>query len=169
MKRSFGPVWIGGCMTVALVLAMATAATLKLIATPSNYAERLAAVEQKALRAERLANQPGDSAAYTKGAVCEGINGTAFHTVRQRLEAAAAAEGLAPMPVLWGAPVDAGGRIAPLPFSLQVEGPYEKVTALLDRLSRNTPAIFVESADLTAAGPAARLVMSGKVYCWTRG
>jgi hypothetical protein len=156
-------------MILALVLALATAATLKLIATPSNYADRLAAVEQKALRAERLAALPGDGSAYPKGAVCEGINGTAFDNVRQKLDVAAAAEGLAPMPVLWGAPIDAGGRIAPLPFTLQVEGPYEKVAALLDRLSRSTPAIFVETTDLTAAGPGARLALSGKVYCWTRG
>lgn len=169
MERSIGPVWIGGCIFVALVVATLSAATLKLIATPADYAARLAAVEQKVLRTERLAALPGDTAAYAKGAVCEGFGSDAFGKVRQTFDEAAAAEGLSSMQVVWGEPVDAGARIAPLPLSLQVEGPYDKVVSLMDRLGRGAPALFVDAADLTPSGPGVRLALSGKVFCWTRG
>lgn len=169
MERSVGPVWIGGCIVVALIVAMLSAAALKLVATPSGYRERLTAVEQKVLRAERLAALPGDSAAYPKGAVCDGLGSAAFDKLRHGFDEAAAAEGLQAMQISWGEPVDAGARIAPLPLSLRVEGPYEKVASFMDRISRSSPALFVDAADLTTTGPGVQLSLSGKVFCWTRG
>lgn len=169
MEKQIGPVWIGGCIVVALIVATASTAALKLLATPSDYEARLAAVEQKVTRAERLANAPGDSAAYPKGAVCEGLSGAGFEKVRQGFDQAAADQGLQALQVAWGTPTDAGTRIAPLPFSLRVEGPYEKVVTFMDRLSRGAPSVFVDTADITASGLGAQLTLSGKVFCWTRG
>mgnify|MGYP000591959736 CR=1 FL=1 len=169
MERPLGPVWIGGCVIAALVVTTATAGALKFVATPDGYDERVAALEQKVTRAERLARMPGDSAAYPKGAVCEGLSDRGFQKVRQGFEDAAVAEGLQGMQIAWGEPIDAGARIAPLPLSLQVEGPYEKIASFMDRLSRGAPAVFVDTADITAAEAGARLSLSGKVFCWTRG
>lgn len=169
MERQLGPVWIGGCVIAALVVAAATAGALKLLATPDGYDERVAAIEQKVSRAERLARMPGDSAAYPKGAVCEGLSDRGFQKVSQDFEDAAAAEGLRGLQIAWGEPIDAGARIAPMPLSLQVEGPYEKITSFMDRLSRGSPSVFVDVADITAGGAGARLSLSGKVFCWTRG
>lgn len=169
MERQVGPVWIGGCIIVALVVTTATAGALKLLATPTGYDERLAAVEQKVARAERLAQMPGDSAAYPKGAVCEGLNDAGFQKVRQGFEEAATAEGLQGIQIIWGEPINAGARIGPLPLSLRVEGPYEKVASFMDRLARGAPAVFVDTADIVASGAGAQLSLSGKVFCWTRG
>lgn len=169
MQRQIGPVWIGGCIVVAVTVATISTAALKLLATPADYEVRLAAVEQKVARAERLAAAPGDSAAYPKGAVCEGLNGAGFEKVRQGFDQVAADQGLQALQVAWGQPIDAGTRIAPLPFSLRVEGPYEKIAAFMDRLSRGAPTIFVGAADITASGLGAQLTLSGKVFCWTRG
>jgi hypothetical protein len=69
----------------------------------------------------------------------------------------------------WGAPASAGGRITPLPLSLKIEGPYDKVTGFMDRLGRGAPALFVDRADVTPSGPGVQLSLSGKVFCWTRG
>lgn len=169
MEQRIGPVWMGGCIVVALLVALLSAGALKLLATPADYAARLGQVEQKTLRAERLSSLPGDSAAYGRGAVCEGLSDAAFGKVRQGLDEAAAAEGLAGLQVAWGAPVDAGGRIGSLPLNLRVEGPYEKVATFMDRLSRGAPALFVDTADLTSSGAGVQLSLSGKVFCWTRG
>lgn len=169
MERQVGPVWIGGCIVAALIVTTATAGALKLLATPADYDERLAAVEQKVMRAERLARMPGDSAAYPKGAVCEGLNETGFQKVRQAFEDAAAAEGLAGMQIVWGEPISSGARIAPLPLKLRVEGPYDKVASFMDRLARGAPSVFVDSADFVASGAGAQLSVSGRVFCWTRG
>lgn len=169
MERSLSPVWMGGGLVVALIVAVASTAALKLLATPSDYEARLASVEQKVLRAERLAAAPGDSAAYPKGAVCEGLSGAGFEKVRQGFEQAATDQGLQTMQLAWGAPVEAGIRIAPLPFTLRVEGPYEKVVTFMDRLSRGAPTVFIDTADVTASGLGAQLTLSGKVFCWTRG
>jgi hypothetical protein len=169
MDRPLGPVWIAGGLALALVVAALTLAALKLIATPTSYADRLAAAQQKIAQAERLAAMPGDSAAYPKGAVCEGLDAVAFGKARQAIEEAAGAEGLSGTQVAWGSPRDAGGKIAPLPLSLQVEGPYDKILAFMDRLGRGAPSVFVDTADLTASGAGARLSLSGKVFCWTRG
>lgn len=169
MDKQLGPIWIGGGVIVAVVVAVASTTALKLLATPADYEARLASVEQKVLRAERLAAAPGDSAAYPKGGVCQGLGGAGFEKVRQSFEQAAADQGLQTLQVAWGAPVDAGGRIAPLPFSLRVEGPYDKIVTLMDRLSRTAPTIFVDTADVTASGLGAQLTLSGKVFCWTRG
>jgi hypothetical protein len=169
MERQIGPVWIGGGVILALAVAAVSTAALKLLATPSDYGVRLAAVEQKVTRAERLAAAPGDSAAYPKGAVCEGVSDSGFEKVRQGLDQAAAEQGLQALQVAWGTPIDAGARVAPLPFSLRVEGPYEKVVTFMDRLSRGAPMIFVDAADVTASGLGAQLTLSGKVFCWTRG
>lgn len=169
MERSIGPVWLGACLGVALALGIASTAVLKVLATPQDYQARLSAVEQKVSRAERLAAAPGDSSAFAKGAVCEGLNGPAVDGVRLGLQSAASDQGLPAPQIAWGEPVDAGARIAPLPFSLRVEGPYDKVLTFMDRLSRGTPAIFVDTADLTASPLGAQLTLSGKVFCWTRG
>jgi hypothetical protein len=169
MERSLGPIWLATCLALGVVVAALTLTALKLISTPSGYADRLAAAEQKVARAERLAAMPGDSAAYPKGAVCDGLDAAAFGKARQAIEEAAAAEGLSGAQVAWGSPLDGGGKIAPLPLSLQVEGPYEKVLAFTDRLGRGAPSIFVDTADLAASGGGARLSLSGKVFCWTRG
>jgi hypothetical protein len=169
MERQVGPIWIAACIVVALVVAIASTAALKLLATPSDHAQRLGALEQKTVRAERLAALPGDSAAYPKGAVCEGLGAEAFDRVRQKFDDAAKAEGLQGMQIIWGAPVEAGARIAPLPLSLRVAGPYDKVATFMDRLGRGAPALFVETADITAAGSGVELSLSGKVFCWTRG
>lgn len=169
MDRQIGPFWIAGCIAVALLVAAGSTAALKLTATPSDYQDRLSAVEQKVARAERLAGALGDSSAYPKGAVCEGLGNEAFGKLRGTFDDAAKAEGLQNMQILWGAPADAGARIAPVPLSLRVEGPYEKVAGFMDRLSRGAPALFVETADLVNTGPGVQLSLSGKVFCWTRG
>ena len=169
MDRSLGPVWIGGSLVVALIVAVSSTTALKLLATPSDYKARLAAIEQKVLRAERLAAAPGDSTAYPKGAVCEGLSGAGFEKARQGFEQAAADQELQAMQLVWGAPVEAGTRIAPLPFTLRVEGPYEKIVTFIDRLSRGAPTLFIDTADVTASGLGAQLTLSGKVFCWTRG
>lgn len=169
MEGRIGPIWFGAAVIVALIVATASTMALKLVATPSDYEARLAAVEQKVTRAERLAAAPGDSAAYPKGAVCEGLSGSGFEKVRQGFDQAAAEQGLQSLQLAWGTPIDAGTRIAPLPFSLRVEGPYEKVVTFMDRLSRGAPTIFVDTADVTASGLGAQLTLSGKVFCWTRG
>jgi Type II secretion system (T2SS), protein M subtype b len=168
MERQLGPVWTGGCIIVALIVTIATAGVLKLLATPEGYQDRLAAMEQKVIRAEKLAQMPGDSAAYPKGAICEGLSEAGFQKVRQGFEEAAAAEGLQGMQLVWGEPIDAGARIAPLPLSLRIEGPYEKVASFTDRLSRGAPTVFIDTADITASAAGAQLSLSGKVFCWTR-
>lgn len=169
MDRQISPIWIGGYIAVALILATLSTAALKLLATPSDYETRLSAVERLVTRAERLASTPGDSSAYPKGAVCEGLSGASFERVRQDFGQAAADQGLQALQITWGSPVDTGGRIAPLPFSLRVEGPYVKIATFMDRLSRSTPTIFVDTADITASGLGSQLMLSGKVFCWTRG
>jgi hypothetical protein len=169
MDKQIGPVWIGGCIVLALVVATGAAELLKVVATPSDYDARLAAVEQQVSRAERLASTPGDGAAYPKGAVCEGLSGPGFGKARGSLEDAATAEGLQGLQVAWGQPVDGGARIGSLPFTLRIEGPYEKVVTFMDRVSRGAPAVFVDSADLTGSGLGAQLSLSGRVFCWTRG
>lgn len=169
MDRPLGPIWLAGCLSLAVAVAALALTALKLIATPPGYADRVAAAQQKVARAERLAAMPGEAAAYPKGVVCDGLDAAAFGKTRQAIEDAASAEGLTGAQVAWGSPLDGGGRIAPLPLSLQIEGPYEKVVAFTDRLGRGAPSVFVDTADLTPSGAGVRLSLSGKVFCWTRG
>lgn len=169
MDRVLGPVWMGVCILVAVALAVCGGLSLKAIATPANFEQRQAALDRSVREVERLASLPGDGAAYPKGAVCDGFDGEALARLRQDLAAGVASQGLQNLRIAWGAPGDRGSKIAPLPLRIEAEGSYDRVLSLIDHVSRATPRVFVDTADLTAGGAGARLTMSGKVFCWTRG
>lgn len=169
MERSLGPVWMGACLLLAIIVATAAGLALRALATPSDFEKRLTALEQKTRQIERLAALPGDGAAYPKGAVCDGFNGQALVKVRQDLEEASAAENLRNVQISWGEPVQSGGKITPLALRIEVDGPYERVLAWMDRIGRGAPRVFVDTVDLTKSASGAHLALSGKVFCWTRG
>ena len=169
MERSLGPVWTGACLLIAIASAITIAVALKAVATPSDFERRQAALEQTTRQIERLAALPGDGAAYPKGAVCEGFRGDALAKVRQDLEEASASENLQNVRISWGAPVESGGKIAPLVLRIEADGPYERVVSWADRIGRGAPKIFVDTVDLTKSASGAHLALSGKVFCWTRG
>lgn len=169
MDRSLGPVWTGACMLAAIVTAAVAGLTLTTLATPSDFKERQAALEQTTRQIERLAVLPGDGAAYPKGAVCDGFRGDSLAKMRQELEEASTAEGLQNLRVSWGAPVESGGKIAPLALRIEADGSYERVLSWMDRVGRGAPKVFVETVDLTKNASGAHLALSGKVFCWTRG
>lgn len=168
-ERSIGPVQIGGLALIVAIAAILAAWGLRALATPADFAARRAALETRMRTVERLAARPGDGAAYPPGAVCGGLGGEAMERMRQDLQAAAVAEGMAGAQVVWGDPTDIGGKIAPLPLRIEAEGSYERVMSYVDRLGRGAPQIFVETADLKARGGLTHLALSGKVFCWTGG
>lgn len=168
-EPSFDAKWIGTCAGVALALAVASYVALKWIATPADYATRMAAVQAQALRAEGLAAKSSGTATLGKGAVCEGFEEAQLGQVREAVESAGRTEGLQSLQVALGAPLDAGARIAPLTVTLRADGGYDKVAGFLDRLGRITPKIFVDSADLAPSATGASLSLTGRVFCWTRG
>lgn len=169
MERSLGPVWTGACLLVAIASAAVMGWGLKALATPSDFEQRQAALEQKTRQIERLAALPGDGAAYPKGAVCEGFRGEALTRMRQTLEEASTSQNLQNVRISWGAPAESGGEIAPLALRIEADGSYERVLSWMDQIGRGAPTIFVETVDLTKGAAGAHLTLSGKVFCWTRG
>jgi hypothetical protein len=159
---------MGACILVAFIAAAIASLGLKALATPADFDERQALLEQRVRQIERLAALPGDSGAYPKGAVCGGFEGEALAKMRRVLEDGSVAENLQNVRISWGVPTNTGGKLVPLPLRIEADGPYDRVLSLLDRVGRDTPKIFVDTVDLTKSAAGAHLALSGKVFCWTR-
>jgi hypothetical protein len=169
MTERLGPLWMALAAIVAAVCALGASAVLRAIATPQDYQARGQALENQTRRIEALAKAPGNDAAFPKGAVCDSIESQAPIQLRDALEQAASAQSLRRVQISLGEATEAGGKLAPIPLRLEAEGSYEGVLNWLDQARRLTPTIFVDTTDLSAAGPDTHLTMVGRVFCWTRG
>jgi len=168
--QELGPKWWGAAIMMGGCIAILSAFGLSAIATPADVAERSSTLERQTRQIESLAGGSGRTASFGVGAVCEGFGVSSQVKLRQALEGAAVAENLvgARIRLAPSGSADAGANIAPVALTLEVEGPYDRLLALMDRLANGAPQIFVDSVDLTAKGPAAQLSLSGRAFCWTR-
>lgn len=151
--------------TMAGALAALVAAIgLSALAHPVDHAARVAALQVKLDRLQRLEHAPIGGLVYPKGAVCrEGaMRGEAL--VEQKLRAAL---GQARLVNLAFEPTAATSDGAPTPVGLQfeVEGSYEDVAALLSALDAVRPTIFADRVDLETRTSAVALHFSGRFYC----
>jgi hypothetical protein len=133
-----------------------------------DFQARRSALESQTRRIEALSRQVGDEAAFPKGAVCETPDGVSIQ-LREALDRVTVAQQVHNLQITVQPPVAVGGELAPLPLRLQIEGGYPSLLRWLDEARRLTPTIFVDTADLASVGSQARLTMTGRVFCWTRG
>lgn len=158
---------VGGA--VGAVCAVALCLGLSVLARPSDFKDRLAAIEARTDRAERLLKGPGDAGAYPAAAACPSVSPDALDALRQRFagEAARLNVTLSSVGVDYGDPPETEAGLTPLAFSLEGEGGYDAVVGMLDSLSKSQPEVFVDTLDLKAKTSTVALKLSGHMFCWT--
>jgi hypothetical protein len=154
--------------TIALAAGAAMFVALTYIAYPSHYDARLGAVSEQADAAEALLQAPG-LVAYPSGAVCKGAAENAAMALSQRLHAAAARAGVNLVSAQVDPSVASRGAegLAPVAVTLEVNGRYDSVIAMLGGLARTQPELFVDNVDLRSLTSAVDLKLSGKILCST--
>ena len=135
--------------------------------SPTNFADRLAAVEGKAERAQSLMRPPRIPSRFGADAVCTQDPEAQAQALRDGLNARTTENSL----VLVSADVrpepaaDLAARLVPVRVRFTATGSYEGAVALLAVLARETPQIFVDSLDLVPRTANVSLTVSGRVFC----
>ena len=159
-----GPGLAVAVATAGALAALVAATGLSALARPADRAARVAALQVKLDRLQRLERAPVGGLVHPKGAVCrEGaMRGEAL--VEQKLRAAL---GQARLVSLAFDPAAATSDGAPTAVGLQfqVEGSYEDATALLAALDAVRPTIFTDTVNLETRTSAVALHFSGRFYC----
>jgi hypothetical protein len=166
MKRT-GPTagQIATASGLAVVVAAAAAAGLSAVAKPSDYAERLAAVERSTDEATALLRQRRAGQAFGKGAVCIGDPATAAERLRYELTGAASSARLEHPTVTVMARPASGRVIAPMEIRLEAAGGYDAALTAIDRMSNVRPVIFIDSVDIVSKTSFVTLAITGRAYC----
>jgi hypothetical protein len=150
----------------AAAAAVVTGVVLAQTAMPSNFAQRLAALDQKTEKIHRWALRPG-APDFPQGAVCTGgaVRGEAALRARIAAEAQASQLGLSTLEVR----LDPDGRpersLEPLDVTFEVKGTYQAGLDLMARLALVRPLIFAEAVDLTSNTSSVTLKVYGRAYC----
>lgn len=150
---------------LAMVVAAAVAAGLSMVAKPSDYRERLAAVERSTDEAAGLLRQRRAGQAFGKGAVCVGDPEAAAERLRAELTGAAASARLEHPSVAVTAKPASGQAIAPLLIRVEAAGGYDAALTAIDRLSAVRPVMFIDSIDIVSKTSFVTLAITGRAYC----
>ncbi|MDR3511014.1 MAG: GspMb/PilO family protein [Caulobacteraceae bacterium] len=155
-------------VTIALAAGAAMFVVLAVIARPAHYSARLAAIGQQVDAADTLLRTGGD-AGYPLKALCSGAPDVAAAALRQRLQGAASATGVALSSVEAdpGAADEARGGLYPIVLKLEANGRYDGVVSMLGSLAKGQPELFVDVVDLKSLTSAVDLKLSGRIYCST--
>lgn len=145
-KGTPSPQVIGLVVVTAFALSLAA---LFAISRPAGAKARTAAIAKTLARAEDLERAPGDPAAWPTGAICHQAALSMANAYPDQLRALAAVAGVS-LDQLNATAIDAarGGRVQPVQVRLTSSGPYSGQLAFLSLLSRQTPALLLESTDL---------------------
>ncbi len=143
--------------------ALVAAAGLSALARPADRAARVAALQVKLDRLQRLERAPVGGLVHPRGAVCRdgAIRGEAL--VEQKLRAALGQARLVSLAFDPAAASDGTPTAVGLRF--EVEGSYEDATALLAALDAARPTVFADTIDLQTRTSAVALHFSGRFYC----
>lgn len=163
------PLSVAGAATLAIACALLAGKALWMLATPVDFETRRGALETRIARLEASAGQADRPSAFGPGALCPTSDATGVEGVRQAF-ALAAAQSSVTLTDLTAARADGADlrqRIAPIDLRIQGEGGSDAVFALLHRLSRGAPELFVDRLDLVAKPPNVTMKLSGRVFCWT--
>ena len=157
----------GGTLAMGLLVGAAVVAYLIFvgISTPPHFKARLAQIDRKLAAADAALRKGAGSSAYSKGVVCADSAERATAALQSRVQAAASAAGVTISNL--AATPGSSGQVGLTPIGLQFEasGHNDAVIAMLASLSRQTPTIFTDSADLTSQVSAVDLKFQGRIYC----
>ena len=152
---------------VALVVAVWFLALLMVMAKAPSVSVGLPRAGHAMDQVEAALNRPGDAYAYRPNALCRGLPAAAEASLRQRLNSAAAIDGIALSTVSMNEGAREGAVGAPVPVALQLQasGPYNAMMSFLGALSRLQPQIFLSTVELRSNTSTVALTLNGRFYC----
>jgi hypothetical protein len=154
---------------IGIAAAAAVVAGLLLvgIGTPSGFQRRLAALDQRTEQLRRWTSVRPSAAHYPQGAVCAMGVAKAEDLLRAGISNQAQAGRLTMSALDVGVDRDAplGQTLAPLRVRFQVQGSYQGLVELMDRLSQTRPLLFVDNLDLISNTTSVTMKFSGRAYC----
>jgi hypothetical protein len=152
---------------VAAACALGLGLLLASLSAPPDFKERLAVVQQRAERAQRLLRPPRNSTVGSPDALCFGDAAKQSQALRDAVSAQAAQANLTLESL--DARIEMGDqlgeRLTPVRLRFSATGSYEGAIALLAELGRYRPQLFVDTLDLTPKTANVTLAISGRVFC----
>jgi hypothetical protein len=152
---------------IVAAAAVVTGLVLTGLASPPDFARRVAALDGRADQIRRWTSVRPGASQYPQGAICNIGLGKAQDLLRADIGGQAQASGLALSTLEVGADRDAplGQTLVPIRVRFQVQGAYAAVIGLMDRLSRTRPLLFADAVDLTSNTTSVTMKFSGRAFC----
>jgi hypothetical protein len=166
-KPALQPLDVAVAVGAGAAAAVVLGVLLATLSTPKDFKERVAALHQKAERAETLLKPVRDRGPFDVSALCNRAPDEQARLLRDLISARATTAGLSldsletrtePAP-------DLSERVTPVRLRFTVTGSYEGAVGLVALLSHERPQVFVDSLDLTPKVSNVSLSMSGRVFC----
>lgn len=165
MKKPPSAPTLSLCILTLLTAAITTFASLSWLSKPPRFSERMSLLGDKVVEIKRLSRSSQLAREYVPGSLCPSASEAEIGRFAQDLQGRAAQLNLVPV-MLSISPVEAVGETATkVAFQSEFVGSYNAVMALLNDMSRQSPRLFVDRADLLDKGATISLRFSGHFYC----
>ncbi|ATQ43427.1 GspMb/PilO family protein [Caulobacter mirabilis] len=167
MKRLQMPstLTLGVAVLLAVLVVSALSWGLGAAARPSDYRQRMAAVNRTLSEIERAG--PQKPSAYGATTLCRTSALAAAGALRARLAQQSTAAGLTARQLAVTAGSGGGyPRLTAIDVSYAAEGPYDGVRRMLGSLGAGGPEVFIDQFEIKPAGDKTTVKIKGRAFCW---